>query len=178
MVSSEPSPFLFFTLNRGPSTSPFLHWITCLSIRTVTHSTILGSTLVLLFVNDLPDDVICNIAICADDTTLYSKCDQASDLWQQLELASELESHLRDTGLGQEVVFDDFNVGKTQLVSFDWSNNTGAIDVKMDGSVLEEKSSFKMLGLIFSSKLDWGSYIISIAKSASKKIGALICSVL
>ena len=41
-----------------------------------------------------PDDVICNIGISADDTTLYSKCDQASDLWQQLELASELESDL------------------------------------------------------------------------------------
>ena len=39
-----------------------------------------------------------------------------------------------------------------------------------------ENSSFKMLGLSFSSKLDWGSYIISIAKTASKKIGALICS--
>ena len=46
----------------------------------------------------------------------------------------------------------------------------------MDGCVLEEKTSFKMLGLTFSSKLDWGSYIISIAKTASKKIGALICS--
>ena len=46
----------------------------------------------------------------------------------------------------------------------------------MDGSILEEKSSFKMLGLTFSSKLDWGSYIISIAKTASKKIGALIRS--
>ena len=46
----------------------------------------------------------------------------------------------------------------------------------MDGSVLEEKTSFKMLGLIFSSKLDWGSYIVSIAKTASKKIGALIRS--
>ena len=46
----------------------------------------------------------------------------------------------------------------------------------MDGSVLEEKSSFRMLGLTFSSKLDWGSYIISIAKTASKKIGSLICS--
>ena len=46
----------------------------------------------------------------------------------------------------------------------------------MDGSVLEEKSSFKMLGLTFSSKLDWGSCIISIAKTASKKIGALIRS--
>ena len=68
----------------------------------------------------------------------------------------------------------DFNAGKTQLVSFDRSNNNGSINVKMDGSVLEEKSSFKMLGLTFSSKLDWGSYIIS--KTASKKTGALICS--
>ena len=56
------------------------------------------------------------------------------------------------------------------------SYNTGVIDVKMDGSVLEEKSSFKMLGLTFSSKLDWGSYIVSITKIASKKIRALICS--
>ena len=48
--------------------------------------------------------------------------------------------------------------------------------VKVDGSVLEEKPSFKMLMLTFSSKLDWGSYIISITKITSKKIGALICS--
>ena len=70
----------------------------------------------------------------------------------------------------------DFNAGKTLLVSFDGSNNNGSIDVKMDGSVLEEKSSFKMLGLTFSSNLDWGSSIISVAKTASKKIGALIHS--
>ena len=68
----------------------------------------------------------------------------------------------------------DFNNGKTQLVLFDRSNNTGAFDVKIDGSVLEEKSFFKILGLTFSSKLDWGSYITSIAKSSSKEIGALI----
>ena len=67
----------------------------------------------------------------------------------------------------------DFNAGKTQLVSIDQSNNNDSIDVKMDGSVLEEKSSFKMLS---SSKLDWGSSIICIGKTASKKIGALICS--
>ena len=59
----------------------------------------------------------------------------------------------------------DFNAGKTQLVLFDRSKNTGAIDVKMDGSVLEEKTSFKMLGLSFSSKLDWGSYTVSNAKN-------------
>ena len=49
------------------------------------------------YINDLLDDVICNIAIYTDDTTLYSNWDQASDLWQQLELTSELESDLRDT---------------------------------------------------------------------------------
>ena len=49
--------------------------------------------------------------------------------------------------------------------------------MKIDESAYEEKSSFKMLGLTFSSELDWGSYIISIAKTASKKIGALIRSV-
>ena len=41
----------------------------------------------------------------------------------------------------------DFNAEKSQLVSFDRSNNTGLIDVKMDGSVLEEKSSFKILAV-------------------------------
>ena len=140
------------------------------------QGSILGPTLFLLYINDLPDDVICNIATYADDTTLYSKCDQASDLWQQVELASELESDLRDTLDWGRKWLVDFNAGKTQLVSFDRSKNTGAIDVKMDGSVLEEKTSFKMLGFTFCSKLDWGSYIVSIAKTASKKIGALIRS--
>ena len=69
----------------------------------VPQGSIFEATLFLLYINDLPDDVICNIAIYAGDTTLYSKCDQTSDLLQQLELAPELESDLRDTGLGEEV---------------------------------------------------------------------------
>ena len=66
----------------------------------VPQPSILGPALFLLSINDFPNDVIWDIAIYADGITLYSKCDQASDLWQQLELASELESDLRDTVTG------------------------------------------------------------------------------
>ena len=105
----------------------------------VPQGSILGPSLFLLYINDLPDDVICDIAIYADDTTLYSKCDRASNLWQQLELASEFESDLRDTVDWGKKWLVDFDTGKTRLVSFDRSNNNGSIDVTIDVSVLEEK---------------------------------------
>ena len=97
---------------------------------------ILGPKFFLLYINELPENVICNIAIYADDTTLYSKWDQVSDLWQQLELASELEFDLRDTVDWGKKWLVDFNAGKTQLVSFDQSNNNDSFDVNMDESVL------------------------------------------
>ena len=67
--------------------------------------------------------------------------------------------------------------GRKWLVDFNAEKgHAGAIDVKMDGSVLEGKLSFKILRLSFTSKLDWGSCIVSIAKTVSKEIGALIFS--
>ena len=79
-------------------------------------------------------------------------------------MASEFESDLRDTVDWGKKWLVNFNAGKTQLVSFGRCNNNGSIDVKMDGFVLEEKSSFKMLELTFSSKLDWASNIIYIVR--------------
>ena len=66
-------------------------------------------------------------------------------------MVSELESGQRDIVDWARKWLADFNAGKTQLVLLDRSNNTGAIDVKMQGSTLEKKSSFKMLELSFSS---------------------------
>ena len=114
----------------------------------------LGPKLFLLYINDLPDDGICNVAICADDTALHSKCDKTSDMWQQLELASKFECDQRDSVNWGRKWLVDFNAGKTQPASYDRSNNAGTIDLKMGGSVLEEKLSFKMLRCTFSSKLN------------------------
>ena len=97
------------------------------------------------YINDILD-VVCNISIYADDTTLYSKYGQALDLWKQLQFTSELESDLKDIMVWGRKWLVDFNAGKTEIVLVDESKNTGAIDVKMDGSVLEEKSSFKSWG--------------------------------
>ena len=47
----------------------------------VCQGSILCLTLFILYIDDLPDDVICNIAVYADHTTVYSKCDQAYNLW-------------------------------------------------------------------------------------------------
>ena len=108
-----------------------------LNVR-VPRGSILRPTLFLLYINKLPDNVICNIVIYTDDTTLYSKCDQASYLWQQQKLASKFKSDLGDTlDWGKKWLFN-FNTEKIQLVLLGWSHNTVAIDVKMDRSILEE----------------------------------------
>ena len=119
------------------------------------QNSILGPTLFLLYINDLPGNVICNVAICADDTTVYSKCDPASDLWQTTRIGFwTWVWSMGHGGLGLEMAcwFNSWE-HSTGFIRF---NNTGAIDVKTDGSVLEDKLSFERQGLTFSSKLDLG----------------------
>ena len=60
----------------------------------------------------------------ADDTILCTKCDQAFDLRQQLELASELESDLQDSVNWSGKWLLDYSAGKTQLVLFNWYNHS------------------------------------------------------
>ena len=85
-----------------------------------------------LYTNDLCDDGMCNMVIYTDDIILYSKCDGAFGLWEQLELASEIDSGLGNTGL----VEVDCNSGKTQLVLFDQLNNVALTFLKVDSSDL------------------------------------------
>ena len=80
-------------------------------------------TFYLLYINHLPNNVICNINIYADDTTLYSKCNPASDLWQQLDLAAKLESDLWDTVGWDRKWLANFNT--------DWFSLTGLLTLML-----------------------------------------------
>ena len=70
----------------------------------VPQGSIFGPTLLLLYIDNLPDDVICNIAIYADDTTLCSEFDQVSVPTETLDWGRKCLA--------------DFNALKTHLVSF------------------------------------------------------------
>ena len=84
---------------------------------------------------------------------LYSKCNQAFNLWQQLQLASELDSDLQDTVNWGRKWLVDFNAGKTELVSFGRSNYAVAIDVKMVCLFLRKNHFLRCWGCL--SVLDW-----------------------
>ena len=103
-------------------------------------------------------------------------------------MAAERESNLRDTVDWDRNRLIDFSAGKT--FSFVRSNNTGAIDVRMNGPVLDEKLSFNWLKVVNAKKassymfdwvlntplpkfcLCWMEIIISDNQSAAKAIKA------
>lgn len=80
---------------------------------------------------------------------------------EQLEFASELEFDLQGTVDWSRKILADFNIAKTQLVVFNCLNICCVIDVTMDGSALDVKSSFKIL--FFFSLLNWiGAIVLSL----------------
>ena len=136
----------------------------------VPQHSIIGSTLFLLYTNGLPDVCICNIAIYAGDTTLYSKWEQ--NIW----FVVTTKADFWPTKHYGRIWLFDFNAWNWACfvwpVKYDW-----CYYVKTAGSVLQRKSPFKIPELPFSSKPSLGSHIISVTKTVYKKIGALICSI-
>ena len=138
----------------------------------VPQGSVLGPTLFLLFINDLPADVLKSfINIFADDTTIYGFT--SKDLNHQ-DLADNISGDLSGVVQWGKRWLVSFNAQKTKLVSFNRRRNAPDLPpVSMDGVDLDESSCLdKLLGLKFSSDLKWNAYIASIAKDAARMVGS------
>ena len=138
----------------------------------VPQGSVLGPTLFLVFINDLPDGILSRIGIYADDTTLYSSLGK-SGIFEKVESAGELERDLSDIVEWGNRWLVTFNATKTKLLSFNRHRDPLLVPVKMSSTELHEETSFRLLGLTFTPTMDWKPYIQSIAKAASRKVGSL-----
>ena len=138
----------------------------------VPQGSVLGPTLFLVFINDLPDGMLSRIGIYADDITLYSSLGK-SGIFEKVESAGELERDLSDIVEWGNRWLVTFNATKTKLLSFNRHRDPLLVPVKMSSIELHEETSFRLLGLTFTPTMDWKPYIQSIAKAASSKVGSL-----
>ena len=142
----------------------------------VPQGSIIGPILFLIFINDFPNNILSQLAIYADDATIYSCLDKTNDPFDKIESAAELEVDLRTVAEWGEKWLVSFNASKTKLLSINRFKDPFLPPVMMNGVDLPENSNFRLLGLTFSDDFTWNTYIESIAKSAAMKVGSLFRS--
>ena len=139
----------------------------------VPQGSILGPTLFLMFINDLPDNIVCDLVMYADDSTLYSCLDIKSDDQKRRNLVNSLESDLSQVNAWADKWHISLNSTKTKVLSVNRYKNSEVTPITMSGETLQESTSFRLVGLTISKDLTWNKYITAIAKKASMKVGTL-----
>ena len=142
----------------------------------VPQGSLLGPTLFLLYINDLPDHILSKIAIYADDSSLFSCSEGRLQPDAQLQMAADLSSDLRSVVEWGAKWLVSFNSTKTKLLSLNRYRTPFLPTVFMGNDNLSESDSLRLLGMTLSQDLSWKNYIIAIAKSAAMKVGSLIRS--
>ena len=145
----------------------------------VPQGSVLSPTLFLMFINDLLSRTSCPIHSYADDSTLHTsiyfhKRPSKQELSRAREaalarLSSDL-SFISDWGRENLVAF---NASKTQFLHITTRTDLPDISLSFDNTQITPSSSMNILGVSFSSDLSWKDHIISLAKSASQKMGML-----
>ncbi|CAE1157727.1 unnamed protein product [Acanthosepion pharaonis] len=139
----------------------------------VPQGSILGPTLFLIYINDLPDAVTSQVGIYADDTTIYSCLKNKSSLADKTHLAVRLEKDLQSIVNWGKIWLVNFNASKTKLLSINHHREPSLPSIIMSDAQLPESNSLRLLGLTLTADLRWNKYIESIASSTSRKVGSL-----
>ena len=139
----------------------------------VPQGSILGPILFLTYINDLPDNLICDICMYADDTSLYSCLDKKSSNVERKNLANRIERDLSLVSEWGQQWLVAFNSKKTKLLSVNRYRQAENIPVSMNNCKLAESSGIRLLGLTISNDLSWNEYVKDIAKKAAMKVGSM-----
>ena len=136
----------------------------------IPQGSILGPLLFIIFVNDLPDGVICKIVMHADDTSFLVSSSDPLCLQNSLNLnMCKIASWFQKNHL-------TLNISKTKLMLFGTPQNLSKyqnISLSYDGETIERVDNFKYLGIVFDSHMTWSHHIDLIASNVSKRYGVI-----
>ena len=140
----------------------------------VPQGSVLGPTLFLLYINDLPDNIVSKLVMYADDTTLFNSADKGKDYLQRQQLCDTLNRDLQTVEEWGHRWLVSFNSNKTKSIlhsrSKDKSHHSS---LEMSGIPVKEQDAIPLLGLTMCSDMSWKVYLQSICKQASQRIGCL-----
>ena len=141
----------------------------------VPQGSILGPTLFLIYINDLPDGIVSKLVMYADDTTLFNSIDRPKTNSQQRQhLCEVLNKDLETVSEWGSNWLVSFNSSKTQSILHSRLKGDGVQhNLKMSNNFIQENNTISLLGLTVSSDLSWKTYIQSISKKAAQRIGSL-----
>ena len=140
----------------------------------VPQGSILGPTLFLLYINDLPDCLVSKLVMYADDTTLFNSNERlAKNTQQRQQLCDVLNEDLRRVSEWGANWLVSFNPSKTQSILHSRLKGDDDHSIKMSDNRIREQDSISFLGLAVTKDLSWKPYIQSISKQAAQRIGSL-----
>ena len=119
---------------------------------------ILGPTLFLLLINDLPDALQSQVALYADDTNIFCPSLGRWDA-SRTELCSMLDRDLAQVLAWSQDCIVTFNDRKSKLISVSRSKDRNFPAIHIGPQVLAYSEDLSILGMDISSDLSWGKYV-------------------
>lgn len=140
----------------------------------VPQGSVIGPTLFLLYINDLPDNIVSKLVMYADDTTLFNSLDKPRDQLQKQQMRETLNRDLQTVHEWGQQWLVSFNSSKTKSMRHTRSRDAShQVGLQMCGTVLDEQESISLLGLTVCRDLSWKKYLQSVCKQASQRVGCL-----
>lgn len=132
----------------------------------VPQGSVLGPLLFLIYINDLPLHVSCNIRMFADDCVIYHTITNCHD-------HHILQSNLNNIINWCNIWLMTLNPTKCKLLSFSRRHNPSRFQYSISKSCIELVESYKYLGVTLCSNLSWRAHITNIISASNKTLGFL-----